>query len=63
MRDMDNGRYSQLLQSSKFTNLFAAQKVALQSKAFISLEQISVDCEQITAWIPRSIQEKGLPNQ
>jgi light-regulated signal transduction histidine kinase (bacteriophytochrome) len=63
MRDMDNGRYSQLLQSSKFTNLFAAQKVALQSKAFISLEQISTDSEQITVWIPRSIQEKALTNQ
>jgi light-regulated signal transduction histidine kinase (bacteriophytochrome) len=63
MRDMDNGRYSQLLQSSKFTNLFAAQKVALQSKAFISVEQISAECEQINVWIPRSIQENTLINQ
>jgi light-regulated signal transduction histidine kinase (bacteriophytochrome) len=63
MRDMDNGRYSQLLQSSKFTNLFAAQKVALQSKAFISLEQVCMDCEQITVWIPRNTQGNTLTNQ
>jgi hypothetical protein len=63
MRDMDNGCYSQLLQSSKFTNLFAAQKVALQSKAFISLEQINMECEYLTVWIPRSTQEKVLTNQ
>lgn len=63
MREMDNGRYSQLLQSSKFINLFAAQKIALQSKAFISLDQLSKDGEQITVWIPRSIQETDLINQ
>jgi signal transduction histidine kinase len=63
MRDMDAGRYSQLLQSPKFTNLFAAQKVALHSKAFISLDQQRTDCEQVTVWIPRSIQENALTNQ
>jgi signal transduction histidine kinase len=63
MRDLDIGRYSQLLQSPKFINLFAAQKIAMQSKAFISLDQLQSDCEQVTVWMPRMTQENDLVNQ
>jgi light-regulated signal transduction histidine kinase (bacteriophytochrome) len=55
MRETDSERYSQLLQHAKFINLFAAQKVALQSKAFISLDHLTADHEQITVWIPKAL--------
>jgi hypothetical protein len=54
LREIDGSRYTEILQSPKFTYLFAAQKVALLSKAFISLDQLGKDCEQITVWVPKT---------
>jgi signal transduction histidine kinase len=48
-------RYVDVLQSSKFTHLFAAQKVAIQLHALVSLEMIDGETFEISATIPKSI--------
>jgi hypothetical protein len=53
IHEIDPSTYTDLLQSSKFTYLFAAQKIALHLKAFISVDYLHADSEQLTMSIPR----------
>jgi PAS domain S-box-containing protein len=53
IHEIDPSAYTELLQSSRFTYLFAAQKIALPLNAFISVDYLSVDSEQITISIPK----------
>jgi light-regulated signal transduction histidine kinase (bacteriophytochrome) len=53
IHEIDPSTYTDLLQSSKFTFLFAAQKIALHLKAFISVDYLRADSEQLTISIPR----------
>jgi light-regulated signal transduction histidine kinase (bacteriophytochrome) len=54
IHDINSSTYSDVLQSSKFTYLFAAQKIALPLKALISVDGINSSSEQLIISIPRS---------
>jgi light-regulated signal transduction histidine kinase (bacteriophytochrome) len=53
IHEIDPSTYTDLLQSSKFTYLFAAQKIALPLKALISVDHVGTDNEQFTISIPK----------
>ncbi len=53
LTEIHTARYIDLLRSSRFTYLFAAQKVAVQMKALITVDPISDDAQQLSILIPR----------
>jgi hypothetical protein len=53
MKEINTSMYIDLLRSSKLTYLFAAQKIALQSKALISIDFIGMENQQISVIIPK----------
>jgi hypothetical protein len=55
LTDMDTARYVDLLQSSRHTYLFAAQKIALQLRAFIAVDFITLHGQQLSVTIPRDL--------
>jgi hypothetical protein len=65
MQNVNPSMYTDLLQSSKFTYLFAAQKIALEAKALISVDYLGIDSEQLTVTMlnSNSISQNNLSNQ
>jgi hypothetical protein len=53
LSDIHTARYVDLLQSSRYTYLFAAQKIALQLKALVAVDFITQDGQQLSIMIPR----------
>jgi hypothetical protein len=52
LSDIHTARYVDLLQSSRYTYLFAAQKIALQLKALIAVDFITPNGQQLSIMIP-----------
>jgi hypothetical protein len=53
LSDLNTSRYVDLLQSSRYTYLFAAQKIALQLKALITVDFITENGQQLSILIPK----------
>ncbi|HEY0653726.1 MAG TPA: histidine kinase dimerization/phospho-acceptor domain-containing protein [Chryseosolibacter sp.] len=53
LTEIYTARYIDLLQSSKFTYLYAAQKVAVQMKALITVDGTSQGAQQLSVLIPK----------
>jgi hypothetical protein len=53
LSDIHTARYVDLLRSSRYTYLFAAQKIALQLKALIKVDFITQNGQQLSIMIPR----------
>jgi hypothetical protein len=56
LSDIHTARYVDLLQSSRYTYLFAAQKIALQLKAVIAVDFITQKGQQLSIVIPNDLE-------
>lgn len=53
LSDINTARYVDLLQSSRYTYLFSAQKISLELKALISVDFINENAQQLSILIPK----------
>jgi hypothetical protein len=56
LNDINTARYVDLLQSSRYTYLFSAQKIAMHLKALITVDFMTQHSQQLTIVIPREIE-------
>jgi hypothetical protein len=59
LNDIHTARYVDLLQSSRYTYLFAAQKIALQLKALIAVDFVTESSQQLSIVIPKDFDATG----